>query len=419
MDKTAHNHPIRHYFIGLFTTLAVVIIAVSSFVAIRIAIGEREDKDLQSQLAPFYESPAGWKSAEPGTVFRSESVDEVPDKARGWRILYRSERADGTPSVSGGLVFTPASAPPPEGRPVVAWAHGTLGMGDKCAPSRTEHAEKSVPGLELFLEQGWAVVATDYSGLGTAGIEEYLIGKAEAADVLYSVRAARSMNKVGASNRLGLWGHSQGGQSVLWSAALAPQITPELDLVGVAAAAPAAELPTLMHEQWDSPVGWAIGVEVLVAWPKVYPDLSTAELVSRSGRDYRKLAEDCITESAVETLLRERFLDQKLFKEDPTSLPSWKLAATENVPPISQVPTFIAQGLSDTVVLPGTTASWITNACAQGLDVTASWIGDLGHVKAGFSAAPEVSTWLQERFANAPTSNTCGTSPPVDPLTAE
>lgn len=41
------------------------------------------------------------------------------------------------------------------------------------------------------------------------------------------------------------WGHSQGGHAVLWTGMLAPDYAPELDLVGVAAFAPATDLCAL------------------------------------------------------------------------------------------------------------------------------------------------------------------------------
>ncbi len=64
---------------------------------------------------------------------------------------------------------------------MVAYAPGTQGWGDQCAPS------KSIAGGvfdELFavnnlLAKGWAVVVTDYPGLGTPGLHLYNVGMAE------------------------------------------------------------------------------------------------------------------------------------------------------------------------------------------------------------------------------------------------
>ena len=60
---------------------------------------------------------------------------------------------------------------PPGGWPLVAWAHGTLGVADICAPSWAGHKPRDAilhPSGWLW-ENGFAVVATDYQGLGVPG----------------------------------------------------------------------------------------------------------------------------------------------------------------------------------------------------------------------------------------------------------
>ena len=91
-----------------------------------------------------------------------------------------------------------------------------------------------------MLRAGFVVTATDYSGLGTPGVERYLIGADEARDVLNSVRAARALTATGAGTRVAVYGHSQGGHAALWTGDVAPTYAPEFQIVGVAAAAPAA-----------------------------------------------------------------------------------------------------------------------------------------------------------------------------------
>src|SRR6266498_3548739 len=93
------------------------------------------------------------------------------------------------------------TAPFPGTRPLVAYAPGTQGWGDQCAPS------KSIAGGvfdELFavdnlLAKGWAVVVTDYPGLGTPGPHLYNVGIAEGYAVLDSLRAAARLPEAGLS----------------------------------------------------------------------------------------------------------------------------------------------------------------------------------------------------------------------------
>jgi hypothetical protein len=118
-------------------------------------------------------------SPKPGTVVSSEpmalaaSLDAI---ATGKRITYVSTDPSGNPIVVSGAVLTPrpqiAQSHPENGSRTVAWAHGTTGVGDTCAPSATDHLD--LPGFDDYtrvvagyLRQGWTVTATDYPGLGT------------------------------------------------------------------------------------------------------------------------------------------------------------------------------------------------------------------------------------------------------------
>lgn len=168
-------------------------------------------------------------------------------------VLYCSEAADGAPIAVSGIIALPRTSPRGEGYPVVSWAHGTLGLGGKWAPSRDSaaiaaelpehHFINQAPHILLnaLLKRGFAVVMTDYEGMGTPGPHPYLLGTSEARGVLDIVRAARLLHPE-LSRHLTIIGHSQGGQAALFAAHHAPTWTPELDLRGVAALAPASHV---------------------------------------------------------------------------------------------------------------------------------------------------------------------------------
>ncbi|MFY0577486.1 alpha/beta hydrolase family protein [Cystobacter fuscus] len=128
-----------------------------------------------------------------------------------------------------------------------------MGSADKCAPSRdvagaAAHRFNVFPHVLLnkFLDRGWAVVMTDYEGLGTAGPHPYLLGESQARGILDIVRAARQLHPE-ISNQLAIVGHSQGGQAALFGAHHAPKWTPELELLAVAALAPASAVGALVN----------------------------------------------------------------------------------------------------------------------------------------------------------------------------
>jgi pimeloyl-ACP methyl ester carboxylesterase len=163
-------------------------------------------------------------------------------------VLYRSTSIAGKPVAESGTVSIPKGKAPKGGWPVITWAHGTTGIADSCAPSRDSAANPAhtlinyaYPLLQRWLKAGYAVVRTDYEGLGTPGEHPYLIGRSEGRSVLDIVRAARKLDKR-LGRRVIIAGHSQGGQAALFAASLAPKWTPELKVRGTVAFAPVSHL---------------------------------------------------------------------------------------------------------------------------------------------------------------------------------
>jgi len=163
-------------------------------------------------------------------------------------ILYTSRSPQGEKVAVSGSVSVPPGKPPKRGWPVIAWAHGTTGAADSCAPTRIRptgplagYVAYMRPQLERWIDAGYAVVASDYQGLGTPGPHPYLVGKAEGRSILDGVLAARRLVP-DLGHRFLIAGHSQGGQSALFGAALSDRWTPRLKLRGTVAYAPASHI---------------------------------------------------------------------------------------------------------------------------------------------------------------------------------
>lgn len=175
----------------------------------------------------------------PGVVVGTADLDRsswIPGAATGVTVTYRTTGPQNRSALSTGAVFTPPGPPPPGGWPVISWAHGTVGLADKCAPTTTGRV--GIPYLAHWLSQGYAIVATDYVGLGTPGVHPYLDGKSEAHSVIDMVRAARVVEPE-LSAHWAVLGQSQGGQAAMFTAALATRYAPDLDFRGgVATGAP-------------------------------------------------------------------------------------------------------------------------------------------------------------------------------------
>jgi pimeloyl-ACP methyl ester carboxylesterase len=166
----------------------------------------------------LYETPA-LASTKPGELLRKEAVTDyaLPGGATAVRILYHSLNADGEGVATSGVVLIPAGTAPRGGWPVIAWAHGTSGVARQCAPSLLKDMFYGDEGLMPMVRAGFAVVATDYHGLGTVGPHEYINKIAQSRDVIYSIPGARAaVPSLG--RRWVVIGHSYGGLAA-WSVA--------------------------------------------------------------------------------------------------------------------------------------------------------------------------------------------------------
>jgi hypothetical protein len=407
----------RHRFLrnALIAVVVVAGLVVGIVVHTNVKITQR-----QKSLQPFYDTSGLHTSGPLGEVVRSEPIGVHVDHGTALRILYRTQRSDGSMTFSSGMVFIPDNHAAGIPRPVVAWAHGTVGLGPQCAPSRSAHPVGDIAWVSSMLARGWVVTATDYAGLGTSGVSGYLVGDDEANDVLNSVRALKYIPSAHAGTSFAVWGHSQGGNSALFTAARAHSYAPELHLVATVASAPAAELIPLLNETYHSTLSWVIGPEVLTSWPATYRGLPVRSILTNAGYDnYRRVSQQCITSAAVEGVIRNA-IRQRFFNGNPVSSPRWKAIAQEETAPVlsPSQPLLVAESLTDQVVLPNTTALYIKRACAAGSDLTSLWLTDVGHIQLSSTIAPDVVNWLGDRFAGRPTAPTCDQPLPIGPASS-
>lgn len=378
------------------------------------------DIAVQRSLDPFYAATSE-ELAKPGQLLRTEpmTADSDPVEVPGgtaYRMLYTSARPDGSVVPVGGMVFVPNTPAPDASRPVLAWAHPTLGEGAGCAPSRSGNPLLDMqPWLTLALERGWVVVATDYAGVGTPGTPLYLVGQSEARDVMFAVEAARQFTPAEAGTDVAVLGHSQGGHSALWTGLLGERIAPELDVVAVAAAAPAAELTPVFEYLWDGPQAWLLSPDVVESWTTFYPDLSDKILTPFARVFGPRAAQECLTSAAVQAQLLYALGLQYTVK-DPLRRPGWAEVAQLQTPaPMSPSnPFLLVQSTSDETIPPDTNAQLQVNWCRAGSSVDALWLSGVSHVNTAVTASPAIIDWLGDRFAGLPPDSACGTKPPVD-----
>jgi acetyl esterase/lipase len=347
-----------------------------------------------------------------GALIRSEPMENAPDNAAAFRVLYRSEGLHGEPIAVSGVVIVPAGTPPPGGRPIVAWAHPTTGIVAQCAPSLARVFFRSIQGLHELLAQGFVVAATDYPGLGTAGPHPYLVGISEARAILDSVRVARQIPGSGSGKIFAVWGHSQGGQAALFTGILAHEYAPELELVGVAAAAPATDLATLLSADLDTNGGRNITAMTLWSWSRVYNAPIDNVVTPEAIPVIDHLANECIERffDVIERRGPSRALTRSFLKvKNVSDIEPWHALLVSNSPgPLpASIPVFLAQGTKDQLVLPAVTQSYYTKLCQSGSPVQFLSLPNVGHLFAACDSAKLAIPWLAARFQHQPPPTTC------------
>lgn len=365
-----------------------------------------------SAQTAFYRAPPSATAGTPGSLVRQEVIDGAPLGATAYRVLYRSTGLDDKPILVSGVVIVPQGTPPSGGRPIIAWAHPTSGIVSRCAPSLAIFLFQQIQGLRSFMRDGYVVAATDYPGLGTAGPHPYLVGTSEARAVLDSVRVAGQLPGAGASKKFIVWGHSQGGQAALFTGLIAKTYAPELDLLGVAAAAPATDLVTLMNDDIDSVGGRNITAMTLWSWQRVYGADMEKVVDRRAIPAIDQLAKECI-EGPFDIFSRQRagrplekyFLTTK----HPADIEPWHTLLAKNLPVTvpTEIPVFLAQGTNDVIVRPKVTQDYASALCKAGSKVLLLSMPDIGHGRAAQASTRAVLDWTSDRFANRPPPDNC------------
>ncbi|WP_280232857.1 lipase family protein [Nocardia cyriacigeorgica] len=340
----------------------------------------------------------------PGTVTGAVALSGrllVAEAASAHRLTYWSRGPRG-PMQSTAAVYVPPGTPPPGGWPIVAYAHGSVGIADHCAFTlhpRDYYLDTVYPAL---LDAGYAVVVSDYVGLGTPGIHPYLDGPSQARSVIDGVRAARAA-VAGLGVRWAVLGQSQGGQTALFTAHLAPADAPELDFRGAAATGPPSnlELAVPLAGPWIPQVPLRRTTTyfgLLLAGLRVTaPELDIDSYLTPVGQRVVRIVEsECVNEAdalvadiAIGAMLRRPLDDPAL----------WAAARTMMRIPTAgySTPLFVAQGLADREVPAPLSAKLMAELRLSGADVQVEvYPGD--HLEAADQALPAVLAFLHRIF---------------------
>lgn len=409
-DNEAPSRPGRLRRFGHLVVAVVALVVALGLAGVSAKLNEGEPV-----VDSFYDTPSGVPS-EPGQLLRAEPFTRsIPGDAQAWRILYTTTRADGVPAMASAIVVVPSAAAPDGGFPVIALAHGTTGVDRTCAPSvlADPFAAGAFFALDQVIDHGWALVATDYVGLGTAGGHPYLVGEPEGRSVLDSVRAARQLTDVELADETVVWGHSQGGGAALWTGQLAAGYAPDDHVIGVAALAPASDVVGLADNLRTATGGSIFASYLLAGYANAYPDVSIGDYVNPAARaSFDAVVGRCLAEpSALLSAIGAVTLGDKVFSTDLAS-GALLTRLQQNVPTGRiDAPLFIAQGAADSLVIPAVQADYVAARCADSQPIDYRTYPGLDHVplvEPDSPLLPDLFQWTQDRFDDKPATPTCG-----------
>ena len=403
-------------------------------------------------LAPFYESvmqmtPAG----KLGQVIKKEQITTSLKGAQAWKIAYISSDVGERKTIATALVIAPVGPAPKEGRPILAWAHGTTGSAQNCGPSQVIDPTRAlnqyflmdgnswtdfgIPNGQEFINEGYVVVATDYQGLGGGGKHQYAVAGTNGRDVINSARAASSMTEVGAGKKTVLYGWSQGGGATIAAASLPDYLAQNgtaadnLQYLGFVALAPedvAAMLPKVPTDEAGAaklmkgfteanvPNIFLFAHYVMGLWgaQAAYPELKLTDVLTEEGV---KVVDQLASNKCMHVMadsFNYAYGDQykSLLKSEPSNTLAWiKSFVDASVKPVKPVaPVVIYWGTKDTAVPPIMHELYQKQMCAMGANVGRIQLpGEQTHFTTPGVSAPMYLQWVKDRINGKPLENGC------------
>jgi hypothetical protein len=374
----------------------------------------------------FYNPPKPLPAGANGDVIKSESFTYSGATAK--KIMYLSRDSKDRAIPVTGTVLVPTTPWTGQGgRPIVAYAPFTSGMGDQCAVSKQLSGEAasdivgSVQGqfISALLGKGFAVAQTDYEGLGVPDAEHsYVMRRAEAHAVLDVLRAAQRLPGSGlpSNGPLGIVGYSEGGSGSASAAEMASSYAPELNIKGAYAGAVPAD-KAVLSTSLDGAYAAGFLAFALVGINKAYPESRLFDLANQAGADLFVAATKMCTLDAIfglafkqtSTLTKDgkpvaAYLAQEPFKTIVADLRIGNLKPS--------MPVLVEHTPSDDIVPYGQGKQLAKDWCGKGASVQFNDLVSLfpffSHAMSAFGASGNAANWIADRMNGAPAPTNCG-----------
>lgn len=373
----------------------------------------------------FYAVPSPLPAGHPGDVIKHETMTAnlagpVPIlDATATRIMYRStDRSDNPVAVTGTVLVPTTPWTGPGERPLIAFAFGTKGLDDSCAPSRQLEAGTNVEGtiLQLLISQGWAVAATDYLGVGTTNYPPSYIHRIDQARaILDAARAAQRLRLPGlpADGPVATWGYSQGGEGSGAALELQPTYAPDLNVFAGYAGSIPDDLGAVAKKVDGQYSSHLMGY-FMNGFNNVYPAAGLTEELTPAGLQFMdSTSRLCSTQAAVENLMTDsttlfkdgRTLDQHFADKKWKAARAALLLGTRAAP---KVPVLVGSSTEDDIVPYPETRNVALRWCARATNVHFETTPTPNHIAAAVPLSEAAVAWMNDRIAGESAVPDCG-----------
>lgn len=360
-----------------------------------------------SEFGSFYNAPENSSKAAPGTLLKLEettntSAYALPPTTALSRFIYQSETLNGTLVPVSAYILWPYSPRECEdGYQVVAWAHGTSGLTPNAAPSHHKNLWQHYLAPFNLVLQGYAVIATDYAGLGVGKtvssepiLHEYLASPAQANDVIYSVQAAReAFPQLG--KRFVVFGNSEGGGAA-WSVAERQSTRSPVD--GYLGAIAVAPVTSILEEA--EPIRSILELGLMPAIAAYFPDFNMSEVCTPEGLQRSTLvrALEAPTSTSV-ALVSDAQLLQPGWTENPY-IQEFQELIRNGGKAITQ-PLLVIKGEADPMLQYSVTAAAVKNTIEKcpGAPIEFIHMPGISHDPALTGSQRYWMDWIADRFA--------------------
>lgn len=373
----------------------------------------------------FYDPPANLQNVPYGTILKSRITPGklrslyMPMNVNSWQILVKSKDNHNEPIAIMNTIIQPNNFDPEK---VVVFQYAQDCCNFDCAPSysirygadmSTLYNQVETIPLQLVLDKGYTVVATDYQG----PTSNFPGSKQSGYSTLDTIRAiTKSYNITGISDKSKfiLWGYSGGSVPVSWAAAL-------ID-----------EYPDIKHQVLGAIVGGMLTNLTSAAVNNegsIHAGLvaTTIAGLMKQNPKFNEIIQSEITNEQYEELLYAQnhclipiiyhFMWHKFFtglgkkqwsksgygifaNEILTKMINENTVALNEELPVPKIPIFLYHGQNDEVLPWSDTKLVYDNWCDWGAESVEFFSDQLsGHITGLLTSSPAVVKWMMNRFS--------------------